>query len=85
MESDISSVLVRCNEDTHKYESDEHVQLWMNTVGPYHNRQETYEYFSLPFCKGEEHENVGKIRHHHNIGDALQVFDYFLILLNDCF
>lgn len=64
--------LVRCNEDTHKYESDEHVQLWMNTVGPYHNRQETYEYFSLPFCKGEEHENVGKIRHHHNIGDALQ-------------
>ena len=45
----------------------------MNTVGPYHNRQETYEYFSLPFCKGDEHENVGKVRHHHNIGDALQV------------
>ena len=26
--------------------------LWMNTVGPYHNRQETYTYYSLPFCKG---------------------------------
>ena len=23
----------------------------MNTVGPYHNRQETYSYFSLPFCQ----------------------------------
>ena len=60
-------------EENHKYESDEHVILWMNTVGPYHNRQETYEYFSLPFCKGDEHEDVGKVRHHHNIGDALQV------------
>jgi len=60
-------------EETHHYEKDEHVVLWMNTVGPYHNRQETYEYFSLPFCKGDEHEDVGKVRHHHNIGDALQV------------
>ena len=25
----------------------------MNTVGPYHNRQETYAYFSLPFCQGK--------------------------------
>lgn len=55
----------------------------MNTVGPYHNRQETYEYFSLPFCKGEEHENVGKIRHHHNIGDALQVFARFVLIFYD--
>lgn len=59
-------------EESHRYADDEHVVLWMNTVGPYHNRQETYEYFSLPFCKGDEHEDVGKVRHHHNIGDALQ-------------
>ena len=38
-------------EETHHYKDTEHVVLWMNTVGPYHNRQETYEYFSLPFCK----------------------------------
>ena len=38
-------------EESHRYQDDEHVVLWMNTVGPYHNRQETYEYFSLPFCK----------------------------------
>ena len=43
--------IIRGGEDTHKYSDGEHVILWMNTVGPYHNRQETYEYFSLPFCK----------------------------------
>jgi transmembrane 9 superfamily protein 3 len=33
----------------------------MNTVGPYHNRQETYNYFSLPFCRGKKKE----ISHYH--------------------
>ena len=42
---------VRAGEETHHYADSEHVVLWMNTVGPYHNRQETYEYFALPFCK----------------------------------
>ena len=37
----------------------------MNTVGPYHNRQETYNYFSLPFCRGRSaishyHETLGE-------------------------
>lgn len=38
----------------------------MNTVGPYHNRQETYPYFSLPFCAGPKpsinhyHETLGE-------------------------
>lgn len=42
----------------------------MNTVGPYHNRQETYGYFSLPFCRGMKEE----ISHYHEtIGEALQV------------
>lgn len=41
----------------------------MNTVGPYHNRQETYEYYSLPFCKGEK----TTISHYHEtLGEALQ-------------
>jgi transmembrane 9 superfamily protein 3 len=25
--------------------------LWVNKVGPYNNPQETYNYYSLPFCK----------------------------------
>jgi transmembrane 9 superfamily protein 3 len=38
----------------------------MNTVGPYHNRQETYNYYSLPFCRGDKktishyHETLGE-------------------------
>lgn len=24
--------------------------LWVNKVGPYNNPQETYNYYSLPFC-----------------------------------
>ncbi|KAH9627015.1 hypothetical protein KSS87_020666, partial [Heliosperma pusillum] len=38
------------SEADHKYESDEHVTLWVNKVGPYNNPQETYNYYSLPFC-----------------------------------
>ncbi|KAK4322636.1 hypothetical protein Pmani_006613 [Petrolisthes manimaculis] len=41
----------------------------MNTVGPYHNRQETYSYFSLPFCVGPKK----KISHYHEtLGEAFQ-------------
>ena len=32
-----------------QYFDKEDVLLWMNTVGPYHNRQETYEYFRYTF------------------------------------
>ena len=42
--------------------------LWMNTVGPYHNRQETYAYFSLPFCKGPK-ESIS--HYHETLGEAL--------------
>lgn len=41
----------------------------MNTVGPYHNRQETYAYFSLPFCVGAKQS----INHYHEtMSEALQ-------------
>ena len=52
-----------------QYEEHEEVVLWMNTVGPYHNRQETYAYFSLPFCKGTQTE-IG--HYHETLGEALQ-------------
>jgi len=58
------------DEDSHIYFDKEDVLLWMNTVGPYHNRQETYEYFRLPFCKGPKETKLD--RHHENLGDALQ-------------
>jgi len=34
----------------HRYKQDEHVELWVNKVGPYANPQEAYEYYTLPFC-----------------------------------
>ena len=62
---------VTSDEYNHIYNDDDVVTLWANTVGPYQNRQETYEYFSLPFCSGNFEHNV-RYRHHDNIGDALQ-------------
>lgn len=61
-------VLTSSDEHSHKYELNEEVVLWMNTVGPYHNRQETYAYFSLPFCSGPKKS----IDHYHEtLGEAL--------------
>jgi len=60
---------VLANEHDHRYEDNEEVVLWMNTVGPYHNRQETYGYFSLPFCAGPK-ESIS--HYHETLGEALQ-------------
>ncbi|KAL7049215.1 hypothetical protein ACKWTF_003630 [Chironomus riparius] len=53
--------IIRADEHNHIYEDHEEVVLWMNTVGPFHNRQETYGYFSLPFCVGSKQS----ISHYH--------------------
>lgn len=37
-----------------QYKSDGPVTLWVNKVGPYYNPQETYNYYSLPFCRPSE-------------------------------
>ncbi|XP_038683970.1 transmembrane 9 superfamily member 1-like [Tripterygium wilfordii] len=39
------------SESDHKYEVDDPVTFWVNKVGPYNNPQETYNYYSLPFCR----------------------------------
>ncbi|XP_044737433.1 transmembrane 9 superfamily member 3 [Chrysoperla carnea] len=62
-------VSVFCDEHSHIYEDNEEVVLWMNTVGPYHNRQETYGYFTLPFCIGSK-ETIS--HYHETLSDALQ-------------
>ena len=63
-------VPARLDEHDHQYKNNDEVILWMNTVGPYHNRQETYSYFSLPFCKGSK-QTIG--HYHETLGEALQV------------
>ncbi|XP_014282711.1 transmembrane 9 superfamily member 3 [Halyomorpha halys] len=57
------------DEHSHLYEQNEEVVLWMNTVGPFYNRQERYAYYSLPFCKGNK-EVIG--HYHETLGEALQ-------------
>ena len=39
------------DERTQRYTDGEKITLWVNKVGPYENPQETYSYYSLPFCK----------------------------------
>ncbi|KAJ8560195.1 hypothetical protein K7X08_004253 [Anisodus acutangulus] len=34
-----------------KYLEDDSVTLWVNKAGPYFNPQETYSYYSLPYCR----------------------------------
>ncbi|KAF9571013.1 hypothetical protein EC968_001100 [Mortierella alpina] len=61
------ALLVSADEHSHKYEDSEAVVVWANSVGPLSNRQETYEYFQLPYCKGK-----GEIEHRHEtLGEAL--------------
>lgn len=57
------------DEHNHFYKTDDEVVVGYNTVGPYHNRQETYSFFSLPMCRGDKQE----ISHYHEtIAEALQ-------------
>ncbi|XP_064961287.1 transmembrane 9 superfamily member 3-like isoform X2 [Musa acuminata AAA Group] len=34
----------------HRYKEGDHVPLYANKVGPFHNPSETYRYYDLPFC-----------------------------------
>jgi len=42
--------IVEADTTDHKYKNDEHIELWVNKVGPYANPQEAYEYYKLPYC-----------------------------------
>lgn len=42
------------SEYDHKYNPNDKVTLWVNKVGPYNNPQETYNYYSLPFCRASD-------------------------------
>ncbi|XP_001604363.1 transmembrane 9 superfamily member 3 [Nasonia vitripennis] len=72
-------ICVQADEHNHIYEKGDEVVLWMSTVGPYHNRQETYSYYSLPFCKGPKEV----ISHYHEtLSEALQGIELKMSGLN---
>ena len=63
-------LLARAAESEHSYEVGEDVTLWVNKVGPYHNPQETYTYYSLPFCSTKP---VNELEHRWDaLGEVLE-------------
>ncbi|EOD28012.1 hypothetical protein EMIHUDRAFT_60194, partial [Emiliania huxleyi CCMP1516] len=60
----------RADEYTHLYQTSEATHLWVNKVGPYHNPQETYTFYSLPFCSSFP---VEKLEHRYDwLGEVLE-------------
>lgn len=66
--------VVRSDEHSKAYVDGEEVILWVNKVGPFRNPQETYLYYSLPFCKPDKdivlHESGLE-----GLGEALQGYE----------
>eukprot|EP00002_Diphylleia_rotans_P006495 TRINITY_DN15858_c0_g1_i1.p1 TRINITY_DN15858_c0_g1~~TRINITY_DN15858_c0_g1_i1.p1 ORF type:complete len:588 (+),score=99.67 TRINITY_DN15858_c0_g1_i1:60-1823(+) len=62
------AAVIFSDERNHRYEDGETVKLWVNKVGPYFNPQETYKYFSLPFCKAKNKLETRR----EGLGEALE-------------
>ncbi|KAJ3225796.1 hypothetical protein HK099_006194 [Clydaea vesicula] len=59
---------ISANEHNHHYNTNEQVVVWVDTVGPFANSQETYEFTQLPYCLGEK---TLLDHHHETLGEAL--------------
>eukprot|EP00013_Stygamoeba_regulata_P006305 CAMPEP_0177630598 /NCGR_PEP_ID=MMETSP0447-20121125/1296_1 /TAXON_ID=0 /ORGANISM="Stygamoeba regulata, Strain BSH-02190019" /LENGTH=583 /DNA_ID=CAMNT_0019132015 /DNA_START=146 /DNA_END=1897 /DNA_ORIENTATION=- len=66
------AAFVQAGLQDHKYTDGEQVILWSNKVGPYRNPQETYSYFSLPYCRPN---NTSEDENPHGISDMLQGYE----------
>lgn len=71
------SGLARGDEHEHSYKPGDEVTLWANRVGPYHNPQETYSYYSLPFCRPDTakptrhmHDGLGAVLEGNDMRDS---------------
>lgn len=58
----------------HKYKEGDHVPLYANKVGPFHNPSETYRFYDLPFCVPdhvtEKKEALGEVLNGDRLVDA---------------
>ncbi|PKA66220.1 hypothetical protein AXF42_Ash006917 [Apostasia shenzhenica] len=58
----------------HRYKAGDHVPLYANKVGPFHNPSETYRYYDLPFCSPdhiiEKKEALGEVLNGDRLVDA---------------
>lgn len=64
----LAAAPARANSHNHRYEDGEAVVLWVNKIGSYDNPQETYQYYTLPFCK--VHDKVQQSAE--GLGEALE-------------
>ncbi|CAL9080107.1 unnamed protein product [Musa acuminata var. zebrina] len=67
----------------HRYKEGDHVPLFANKAGPFHNPSETYRYYDLPFCSPEhvteKTEALGEVLS----GDRLVDAPYLLNFLEE--
>ncbi|KAM0945688.1 putative nonaspanin (TM9SF) [Dioscorea sansibarensis] len=65
---------VKGDASDHRYKEGEHVPLYANKVGPFHNPSETYRYYDLPFCApdnvADKKEALGEILNGDRLVDA---------------
>jgi transmembrane 9 superfamily member 3 len=84
-------IYVTCDDNNHFYTSSEVVSLWVNTIGPYHNPQETYSYYSLPFCKPTDLETkkrpsgIGEVLEGHYLTNSGLLLHFNTNVKNDVF
>mmetsp|Transcript_18342 Transcript_18342/g.25871 ORF Transcript_18342/g.25871 Transcript_18342/m.25871 type:complete len:677 (-) Transcript_18342:216-2246(-) len=74
----LASSYVNAGTSNHRYKNGEHVELWVNKVGPYANPQEAYGYYLLPYCapdtkhhpEGKDTEKFNELKAH-SLGERL--------------
>ncbi|KAF6162943.1 hypothetical protein GIB67_021092 [Kingdonia uniflora] len=70
----VSGVRVEVDGPDQKYKEREHVLLYTNKVGPFHNPSETYRYYDLLFCVPEnvkeKREDLGEVLNGSHLVDA---------------
>jgi len=65
------SAFAHADEYSQKYLDGEEVVLWVNKVGPFQNPQETYKYYSLPYCPPQKVVETSM----EGLGEALQGYE----------
>lgn len=68
------SLISDADGSNHRYKEGDHVPLYANKVGPFHNPSETYRYYDLPFCSpvhiAEKKEALGEVLNGDRLVDA---------------
>jgi len=64
----LTLAFVTADETIHRWKDSEDIIIWANKIGPSYNPQESYEYYTLPFCKGSKPLS----ERFHTLGEAIE-------------